>query len=53
MTDNYDGLTPDYGGLVPDIDDTFAYMGATLIAASAFLLGLVAGAALTAWAVLR
>lgn len=47
MTDN------DYGGLVPDVDETFTFMGATLIACGALLAGLVAGAILTALAVLR
>lgn len=46
MTDN------DYGGLVPDVDETFAFMGTTLIAAAASLAG-IAIAALTAWMVLR
>lgn len=46
MTDN------NYGGIVPDIDETFAFMGATLIAAAASLAG-IAIAALAAWAVLR
>ncbi|WP_156752853.1 hypothetical protein [Mycobacterium sp. 1245801.1] len=47
MTDN------DYGGLVPDVDETFAFMGATLIAASALLAGVIAGAIITAAAMLR
>lgn len=42
----------DCGGIIPDVDETFAFMGATLIAAAASLAGITI-AALTAWAVLR
>lgn len=42
----------DYGGLVPDIDETISFLGVVLLISAAFLGGL-AGAAVTAWAVLR
>lgn len=41
----------DDGGLIPDVDETFAFIGATLIACGSALLGLGAGAIL--WAVTR
>lgn len=42
----------DCGGIIPDVDETFAFMGAALIACGASLAG-IAIAALTAWMVLR
>lgn len=48
MTDN------DYGGIVPDIDETFAYLGATLaIIAFAIVASLGITIAALIWAVTR
>lgn len=43
----------DYGGLAPDIDETYAYLGATLIACAALLASITASIVLAAWMIIR